>query len=94
MRSTVLGAATGPALAADDLLARPVYRARHLAQRELAERREVLLGEKVRQRRLHFLGAVDLAFRQPLAQVFGGDVDVHDLVGDAPAPSPAPSRAR
>ena len=48
MRSTVRGARAGrDASRRDDLLARAVDRAGDLAQRELAQRRQVLLGEEV-----------------------------------------------
>ena len=52
-----------------------------LAQRRLAQRREVLDLEEVVERRRHALGAVDLAGAQPRDQRLGGEVDQHHLVG-------------
>ena len=95
-RSTVLRGWRRAAvlLASDDRFPRPVHRARDLAKRELAERREVLVGEEVRERGLDLVLAVDLPFTEPLAQVFGRDVQVHDLVGLARRSSRERSRGR
>ena len=54
---------------------------RDLAQRELAERREVVLAEEVQQRALRLPARVDLAGAEPVLQRLGRDVDEHDLVG-------------
>ena len=54
-----------------------------LAQRDLAQRGEVLDLEEVVQRGLDPLAGVDLAREQPLDQRLRRDVDQHDLVGDA-----------
>src|SRR5664280_2603152 len=53
----------------------------HLAQRRLAQRREVLDLEEVVQRRLHALGPVHLARAQAPNQRLWGEIDQHDLVG-------------
>ena len=52
-----------------------------LAQRDLAQRREVLDLEEVVERGRDPLRRVDLAGPQPLDQRLGGEVDEHDLVG-------------
>ena len=54
-----------------------------LAQRDLAQRREVLDAEEAVERRLDALGLVDLAGPQAVEQRLGGEVDEHDLVGAA-----------
>ena len=52
-----------------------------LAQRDLAQRLEVLDPEEAVERGRHALGLVDLAGPQPLDQRRRRDVDEHDLVG-------------
>ena len=52
-----------------------------LAQRDLAQRLEVLDAEEAVQRGRHALGLVHLARAQPLDQRRRRDVDEHDLVG-------------
>ena len=53
---------------------------RHLAQRELAERGELVAAEEVLQRRLGALARVDLPGPDALLQRFRRQVDEHDLV--------------
>ena len=55
----------------------------HLAQRDLAERREVLDPEEAVQRGIDALGLVDLARAQAREQRLGAEVDEDDLVGPA-----------
>ena len=52
-----------------------------LAQRDLAQRRQVLDLEEVVQRRVDPLDGVDLAGAQPLEQLLRREVDDHDLIG-------------
>ena len=54
---------------------------RHLAQRQLAQRREVRVAEEVLERPGDLVLRVDLARLEPLDQVLHGEVEVHDLVG-------------
>ena len=65
-----------------------------LAQRGLAQRREVLDLEEVVQRRRHALGRIHLARAQPGDQRLRREVDQHDLVGAPRAPRRGSSRAR
>ena len=55
----------------------------HLAQRDLAQRGEVLDPEEAVERRLDALGRVDLAGPQAGEQRLRAEVDEHDLVGAA-----------
>ncbi len=55
----------------------------HLAQADLAQRRQVLDPEEVVQRRVDVLAGVDLAGAQTLDQGLGGEVDQHHFVGRA-----------
>ena len=66
----------------------------HLAQRRLAQRRQVLDLEEVVQRRRHALGAVDLARAQARDQRLGGEVDEHHLIRQPRGPRRGSSRAR
>ena len=66
----------------------------HLAQRDLAQRGEVLGPEEVVERRRHALRRVDLARAQPLDQRLRREIDDHDLVGLGEERSRAASRAR
>ena len=52
----------------------------HLAQRDLAQRGEVLVPEEVLERDLGPLARVDLARLEPLLELLGREVDEHDLV--------------
>ena len=65
-----------------------------LAQRDLAQRGEVLDPEEVVERRLDALGRVDLAGAQALEQRLGREVDQHDLVGARRGSRRGSSRAR
>ena len=65
-----------------------------LAQRDLAQRLEVLDPEEAVERGRHARGRVDLAGPQPLDQRRRREVDEHDLVGVPRARSPGTSRAR
>ena len=65
-----------------------------LAQRDLAQRLEVLDAEEAVERGRHARGRVDLAGAQALDQRRRREVDEHDLVGLRRAPSPGTSRAR
>ena len=42
---------------------------------------EIGVGEEIFQRGLHALRGINLSLAQPLLQVFGGEVDVDDLIG-------------
>ena len=55
----------------------------HLAQADLAQRRQVLDPEEVVEGGLDVLAGVDLAGAQARDQRLGGEVDQHDLVGRA-----------
>ena len=55
----------------------------HLAQRDLAQRREVLDAEEAVERGIDALGLVDLAGAQAGEQGLGAEVDEHHLVGAA-----------
>ena len=66
----------------------------HLAQRDLAQRGEVLDLEEAVERRLDALAGIDLARPQALDQRLRREVDEHDLVGRRRAPRRATSRAR
>ena len=58
-----------------------IEKVRGFGQRHLAQAREILLGEEIRQRRFDpFLG-INFSGLQPLLQILGGQIDVHDLVG-------------
>jgi len=74
------------AFAPDDGLARTVDGAGHLAQRELAERCEVLVGEKILERRFDLVLGVDLPFAQPVAKIFSRNVEIDHLVRGAHHP--------
>ena len=49
-------------------------------QGQLPQLLQVLLAEKVCQRRLDPIGGIDLSFLQALAEVLGGQIDIHDLI--------------
>ena len=53
----------------------------HLAQRELAERGQVLVLEEVHERALDLAARVDLPGAQAQLELLGRQVDEHDLVG-------------
>ena len=53
----------------------------HLAQRDFAQRGEVLVPEEILERDLGPLARVDLAGLKPLLELFRRKVDEHDLVG-------------
>ena len=65
-----------------------------LAQRDLAQRGEVLDPEEAVERGVDALGRVDLAGAQALEQRLGREVDEHDLVGAAEHRSGSVSRTR
>ena len=65
-----------------DAIALAMARPQRFAQRELAQREEVLGAEEVRQRRFDAIRRIDLAFAQALAQRLGRDVDEDHLVGE------------
>ena len=51
-----------------------------LTQGHLAQPSQVPFCKKVRHRRLHALRRIDFSRLQPIQKIFGGKVDVHDLV--------------
>src|SRR5262249_36929690 len=54
---------------------------RDFTEHELPKGREVLVSEEVLQRNLGALLRVDLARAQALLQLFGREIDEHDLIG-------------
>ena len=58
----------------------PSTRRRDQPQRELAQRRQVRLGEELLERDLRPIGRVDVAVLHPLAEGVGAHVDELDLV--------------
>ena len=63
------------------LAALEVDLAGQFAQGQFAQMFEVGIGEEIFQGGLHALGGIDLALAQALLEVFGGQVDVDDLIG-------------
>ena len=55
---------------------------RGMPKGHLPQRRERALLEEVLHGRLGPVAEIHLAFREPFQELFGGDVDEHDLVGD------------
>ena len=53
-----------------------------LLHSKLAQLRQFVGGEEVLHGRLNPLGRIDFARLQQLAEVFGREIDVNDLVGD------------
>ena len=53
----------------------------HLAQSQFAQRGQILLAEKVFQRRADLFGRVDLSRFQAIDEVFDGQIEVDDLIG-------------
>ena len=63
------------------VLALAVEAARDLAQRQLAQRREIARLEKILERVFDLLARINLALAQPLAQRLDRHVDIDDLIG-------------